>query len=81
MQSGIKYKVTTSLSAQPVGYFLDGIYYEPYGSDRPTGHIDDQGQLVYYVVKPGEKPSVRGRLEMDALVRDDGFHFLIEPDA
>ena len=66
---------------QAIGHFLDGIYYEPFGSDKRMGHIDSQGNLVYYVVKPGETPTVRGNYSGGVLVREDGFRFLVAPDA
>lgn len=81
MQPGIKYKVTSSSDGQAVGHFLDNIYYEPYGSEKRLGHIDEQSNLVYYLVKPGEAPSVRGNYCAGELVREDGFRFLVAPDA
>ena len=81
MQSGIRYNVTDSVSRRAIGHFLNRIYYEPAGSDSRLGHLDDQGGLVYYVVMPGDEPRVRGTYSDGALVRDDGFLFLVEPDA
>lgn len=81
MQTGIRYKVIDPHSGQAFGHFLDGVYYEPFGSDQRLGHIDNEGTFFYYLVKSGEIPKVRGRYSEGKLVRDDGVKFFVEADA
>jgi hypothetical protein len=80
MQPGMKYIVSPSSGGRAIGHFRDDIYYEPYGSENRLGHLDEQGNLVYYLVKPGETPSIRGNYSAGKLVRDDGCIFLVVPD-
>lgn len=81
MQQGIKYKVTSLSTNTPIGYFIDNIYFEPFENPQRMGHLNNQGNLIYYLVKHGEKPSVRGRYKSGILTREDGFQFLVIPDA
>lgn len=80
MQPGVKYKVTHPSSGEAIGHFLDNTYYQPYGSEKRLGHINNQGDLIYYSVNPGEGPNVRGKYWNGKLTRDDGLVFLVTPD-
>lgn len=79
MKPNIKYVVFVSLKEQPTGHFLNRKYYEPFGSERPSGHLDENNNLVYYVVTTkSPEPRIHGKVVGDKLIREDGQHFQIE---
>ncbi len=81
MKPEIQYAVFTNQKEQAVGHFLNGKYYEPFGSDRQLGHLDTNDNFVYYVVtSENPKPRIHGRVEGDILIREkDGLRFQIQP--
>lgn len=81
MKAGIRYAVFLSQIEHPVGHFLDGKYYEPFGGSRQLGHLDESDNFVYYLVTPeNPTPRVHGRVEGSFLIREiDGQRLNIQP--
>lgn len=64
-------------SDDPIGYFLNSNYYEPCQSQTPAGHINAEGNMIYYVSRPNEDPGISGRLDSNIIIRTDGTKFLL----
>lgn len=80
MKQGVMYAVFVSQKEDSVGHFLDGKYYEPFGSNKQLGHLDPQNNFVYYIVTP-EDPDIKiyGKLEINTLARlEDNSIFRVE---
>lgn len=81
MKLDIRYAVFVSQKDQAIGHFLNGKYYEPFGSDRQLGHLDENDNFVYYLVtSENPTPRIHGKVVGDILIRDeDGLHLQIKP--
>lgn len=81
MNPKIIYAVLISSSETPIGHFLNGIYYEPFGSDKKLGHLNSDDNFVYYVNSfPNTTEQIHGRVEGEVLVRKfDNQIFQIRP--
>ena len=81
MKSDVRYAVFLSQKDQAVGHFINGKYYEPFGSERQLGHLDSKDNFVYYVVTPEKpNPEIHGRLDGEILIREkDGLRFQVQP--
>lgn len=81
METDISYAVFVSQIETAIGYFLNGKYYEPFGSERQLGHLDADNNFVYYMVTPeNPEPRILGQVIGHTLVRNrDGVVFQIQP--
>ena len=81
MEPDVQYAVFVSQKDQAVGHFLNGKYYEPFGSDRQLGHLDSSDNFVYYIATPeNPNPTIHGRIKGGILIREkDEQQFKIQP--
>ena len=81
MDSDVRYAVFVSQKDQAVGHFINGKYYEPFGSEQQLGYLDANDNFVYYLARPENSiPIKHGRIEGKILIRDkDGLRFQIQP--
>lgn len=80
MKSSSKYAVYGNHEDEPIGYFLDGKYFEPFIEGRKVGHLDSEDNFFYY---PASEKNTQvkplGKINGDTLVRnEDGVRLKIK---
>ena len=81
MNPKIIYAVSINPNDAPIGHFLDGCYYEPFGSHRKLGHLNSDDNFVYYINSVSSAiEQIHGKVEGEVLVRKlDNQIFQIRP--
>lgn len=81
MNPNTMYAVLINPHDVPIGHFLDGSYYEPFGSDKKLGHLNSDDNFVYYINNVSSAvDQIHGKVEGDVLVRKlDNQIFQIRP--
>lgn len=61
MKKGVKYLVFIDDPADVIGYFIDGIYYEPPSEGHAVGYLDSENNFYYGTVSDESAQSYSGR--------------------
>ena len=80
MESDVRYAVFENQKDQSIGHFINGRYYEPFGSNRQLGYLESNNNFVYYIVtSENPTPRIHGRIEGNILIRErDGKRLNIQ---